>query len=92
MVKIKPSEITPEHLYLSRRRFMKGMGALVASSVVLAACGVQGPEPTTVPTVAPTAEPSSLPTDAPSPTAEYARSSIPTSTPSCIGFAISTGY
>ncbi|HJW84017.1 MAG TPA: protein-methionine-sulfoxide reductase catalytic subunit MsrP [Anaerolineae bacterium] len=37
MVKIKPSEITPEHVYLSRRRFMVGVGAL-ASSVALAAC------------------------------------------------------
>lgn len=46
MVKINPSEITPEQVYLSRRRFMKGVGALVASSF-LAACGVQ--EPTTSP-------------------------------------------
>lgn len=41
MVKIKPSEITPEHLYLSRRRFMTGIGALAAGSAILAACGVQ---------------------------------------------------
>ncbi|NIV39840.1 MAG: twin-arginine translocation signal domain-containing protein, partial [Anaerolineae bacterium] len=33
MIKINPSEITPEHTYLSRRRFMKGAGALVASSL-----------------------------------------------------------
>jgi sulfoxide reductase catalytic subunit YedY len=43
MVKINPSEITPEQVYLSRRRFMKGVGALVASSFILAACGVQDP-------------------------------------------------
>jgi sulfoxide reductase catalytic subunit YedY len=47
MVKINPSEITPEHVYLSRRRFMKGVGALVATSLVLAACG--GQEPTLTP-------------------------------------------
>ena len=43
MVKINPSEITPEQVYLSRRRFMKGVGALVASSFILAACGIQDP-------------------------------------------------
>jgi sulfoxide reductase catalytic subunit YedY len=39
MVEIKPSEITPENIYLSRRRFMKGIGALAAGAAVLAACG-----------------------------------------------------
>jgi sulfoxide reductase catalytic subunit YedY len=43
MVKIRSSEITPEHIYLSRRKFMKGVGALALSSAVLAACGVQDP-------------------------------------------------
>ena len=46
MVKINPSEITPEQVYLSRRRFMKGVGALAASSFILAACGVQAPTKT----------------------------------------------
>jgi methionine sulfoxide reductase catalytic subunit len=41
MIKIKPSEITPEHIYLSRRQFMKGLGAVAAGSFVLAACGEQ---------------------------------------------------
>lgn len=41
---IKPSEITPEHIYLSRRKFMVGIGALAASSAVLAACGPQANE------------------------------------------------
>jgi sulfoxide reductase catalytic subunit YedY len=59
MKKIKSSEITPEHLYLSRRRFMRGAGALAFSSLVLAACGATateqpsstavGPSPTPVP-------------------------------------------
>lgn len=39
MKKIHPSEITPEHVYMSRRRFMKGVGAVVAGSL-LSACGV----------------------------------------------------
>ena len=59
MVKINPSEITPEQTYLSRRRFMKGAGALVASSLILAACGSPEPTPTPVPAVVvpPTATP-----------------------------------
>ena len=42
MVKIRSSEITPEHVYLSRRKFMKGIGAVAlgsAASAALAACG-----------------------------------------------------
>lgn len=42
MNKIHPSEITPEHLYLSRRQFIAAAGA-VAASAVLSACGVQAP-------------------------------------------------
>ena len=49
MVEIKSSEITPEHVYLSRRRFMKGVGALVAGSLLLAACGNQASTPTPPP-------------------------------------------
>src|SRR5436309_640676 len=36
MTKIKSSEITPEHLYNSRRRFLAGIGA--AAAAVLNAC------------------------------------------------------
>ncbi len=43
MIKIRPSEITPEHIYMSRRKFMVGVGALVASSAALAACGAPQP-------------------------------------------------
>jgi len=42
MTKIRSSEITPEHVYLSRRRFMAGVGTLAASAA-LAACGAQAP-------------------------------------------------
>jgi methionine sulfoxide reductase catalytic subunit len=38
MIKIRSSEITPEHVYISRRKFMVGIGALAASSAALAAC------------------------------------------------------
>jgi methionine sulfoxide reductase catalytic subunit len=38
MVKIQSSEITPEQVYLSRRAFMAGAGALAAGAL-LAACG-----------------------------------------------------
>ena len=65
MVKINPSEITPEELYLSRRRFIKA-GALAAGSLLLAACGVQnngGPGPI------PTDVPGSLDTQLPTPSA-----------------------
>jgi len=46
MIKIDPSEITPEHIYMSRRKFMAGMGALLTSSLILNACRPQGPSPT----------------------------------------------
>jgi sulfoxide reductase catalytic subunit YedY len=44
MKKIDPSEITPEHLYLSRREFIKGLGIISASAAVLAACNGKLPE------------------------------------------------
>jgi sulfoxide reductase catalytic subunit YedY len=50
MIKIKSSEITPEHVYKNRRQFMKGIGALALGAVAVAACGG---EPTA--TVAPAA-------------------------------------
>jgi len=56
---ILSSEITPEHLYLSRRKFLIGAGA-VAATALLSACGV----PTT--TVTP-AVPGATPTDGTAP-------------------------
>ena len=41
MNRIKESEVTPEHLFLSRRRFIIGVGALAAGTV-LTACGAGG--------------------------------------------------
>jgi len=37
-MQIKSSEITPEHIYLTRRRFMVGVGALVTGALV-SSCG-----------------------------------------------------
>jgi sulfoxide reductase catalytic subunit YedY len=39
MIPVDPSEITPEHLYLSRRTFITGAAA-VAAGAVLAGCGL----------------------------------------------------
>ena len=50
MSKIRSSEITPEHLYLSRRQFLAGAGA-VAAGAFLSACGA--PTLTASPTAAP---------------------------------------
>lgn len=51
MVPIKPSEITPEHIYLARRSFIKAMG-FTAAGALLAACApqdapeaIEGPTP-----------------------------------------------
>ncbi|MBG7609375.1 MAG: protein-methionine-sulfoxide reductase catalytic subunit MsrP [Anaerolineae bacterium] len=44
MNKNKPSEITPEHIYLSRREFLKSMGIAAASATFLAACKSSPPD------------------------------------------------
>jgi len=68
MIKISSSEITPEHVYLSRRKFLLGMG-LTAAHALLSACGKQAsPSPTsesdvlTTPITARPAQPVALPT------------------------------
>jgi sulfoxide reductase catalytic subunit YedY len=50
MEKINSSDITPESQYLSRREFLKGLGGVSASAMVLAACGGQSVAPTDIPT------------------------------------------
>ncbi len=62
MVEIKSSEITPEHQYLSRREFLKGIGIVSASAMVLAACGIESVTSTDNPTAVKTF---TLPTDIP---------------------------
>jgi sulfoxide reductase catalytic subunit YedY len=61
MAKINPSEITPEQVYLSRRRFIRA-GALAAGSLLLAACGASGSGAAPVPTAVPGSLESPLPT------------------------------
>jgi len=68
--RIHPSEITPEHVYLNRRQFMTGVGAVVLSGV-LGGCAEETPQPTT-PAAAPTAAatvPAATPTAAAAATA-----------------------
>jgi len=73
-VRIDPSEITPEHLYLSRRKFMAnvlaGMGAVAVGGVALSACGRQAaPSPTAADVgehVRMTEPPGTLPAEIPS--------------------------
>jgi sulfoxide reductase catalytic subunit YedY len=48
-VPIKPSEITPKHMYLNRREFLKSMGIVGAGAALLAACGPNAVE-TAMPT------------------------------------------
>jgi len=65
MIAIDPSEVTPEQVYLNRRRFMIGAAALV-SDAFLAACSRQEPLP--APTIAPGVTPSPTIQPAPTPT------------------------
>ena len=39
-IPVRPSEITPEHLYLNRRQFLKTMGIVGAGALVAAACAI----------------------------------------------------
>jgi len=69
MQKIKSSEITTESQYLSRKDFLKGMGIVSASALVLAACSDQsvpsGDSPTGIPSeVATQGSVGSTPTEA----------------------------
>lgn len=58
MVPIKSSEITPEHIYLSRRKFLQAAGLFAANVVLLAACGRQPTPLATSPTTSVVAAPS----------------------------------
>ena len=55
---MKDSHITPEHIFLSRRQFLKRAGTLLAGLAVASACGRAGV------TLSPTAAPSAVPTAA----------------------------
>ncbi len=58
MVPIKSSEITPEHIYLSRRKFLQAAGLFAANAVLLAACGRQPTPLATSPATSVVAAPS----------------------------------
>ena len=53
-VPVLPSEITPEHIYLNRRAFMK-LAAVAGGSLALAACGLDQEIPGATPADSPTA-------------------------------------
>jgi hypothetical protein len=38
-IPVRPSEITPEHVYLNRRQFLQAMGIVSAGAAIAAACG-----------------------------------------------------
>jgi len=83
MAKIDRSEITPEHLYLSRRKFIKGMGALLAGAAASACMPQDSPFPTDpVPTAsltpAPEAGSTPVPSSTPLPAAPTPITSAPT--------------
>jgi len=76
MQKIKSSEITSESQYLSRKDFLKGMGIVSASALVLAACSGQsvpsGDSPTGIPSeVATQGSAGSTPTEVTEPVTSY---------------------
>ncbi|MFH1646765.1 MAG: protein-methionine-sulfoxide reductase catalytic subunit MsrP [Chloroflexota bacterium] len=45
MIKINPSEITPEKLFFSRRTFLAGLGTMLAGTVLLNGCGTEETAP-----------------------------------------------
>jgi len=53
MEKIHSYEITPEHRYVSRRKFLIGVGSLIAGTVLATACKGPVPTPTGTPTIVP---------------------------------------
>ena len=55
MQKIRSSEITPEQVYLNRRKFMVGAGSLAAGALALAACSTGIPTSTSTGSAAPAA-------------------------------------
>ncbi len=76
-MRIKSSEITPEHIYISRRKFMKGLGISAASALLLAACGPQeSSAPAASSSQAAAGATAASPTSAPAPTA----SAVPATT------------
>lgn len=77
-IEIPSSEITPEHLYRSRRRFMKGAASLAAGSILAACAPRGGGETTSEVTAVPDASEAVQPTN--SPMASATSPAVPTET------------
>jgi sulfoxide reductase catalytic subunit YedY len=69
MKEIKSSEITPEHVYLNRRAFMKGVGSVAASALLLSACAAPSANQT-LPSSTPAAPEDATPAEQSEPTPE----------------------
>ncbi|MDM8531548.1 protein-methionine-sulfoxide reductase catalytic subunit MsrP [Anaerolineales bacterium HSG25] len=69
MTKIRSSEITPEHIYISRRKFMTGVGALTAGAII---SGCSSSDTADAPGIAPAGEKKAAATPTPRPTATAA--------------------
>jgi sulfoxide reductase catalytic subunit YedY len=52
-IPVRPSEITPESVYLNRRQFLKAMGIVSAGALIAAACSPTTSQPVTQATVPP---------------------------------------
>lgn len=63
MAKIRPSDITPEHVYRTRREFLRQAGILTAGGLLAAACQPRSPRSTEGPGA--TDFPTGIPTEAP---------------------------
>jgi sulfoxide reductase catalytic subunit YedY len=57
MNQTQPSQVTPEHIYLSRREILKRFGILIAGGLTLSACRGQALTPPPTPSPSPTARP-----------------------------------
>jgi sulfoxide reductase catalytic subunit YedY len=52
-IPVRPSEVTPEHIYLNRRQFLKAMGIVSAGALIAAACGPASHQPVAQATLPP---------------------------------------
>lgn len=67
MIKIPSSEITPEHVYLNRREFMKSIGLIGAGAAILAACSPASPATNEAPSSSSTTTSGNTPAQVPDP-------------------------
>lgn len=78
MQKIPSSEITPEHLYRSRRKFIRNAAITAAAAAFLAACGIKAVQtPAVSPSTESTGASAAAPTAAPSVTPAGTQTPVP---------------